>query len=120
MGKWRCRDSERLRLVFWNQRSIQTESDRGETSAHLFQGMVLDGELYASRLVGNHDSTQQLRLQPNFPTLSDHHSFGVDPGKVRLERFDNVYVPLVKHQSVLSLICDSHGGTDFISDRGEA
>ena len=81
--------------------------------------MVLDGEFYTSRLVGNHNSTQQLCLQQNLPILSNHYSFGIDPGKVRFERFDDIHLFLVEYQLVLSLVCDSYSGADFISDRGE-
>jgi hypothetical protein len=82
--------------------------------------MILDSEFHASRLVGDHHSAQQLCMKPNLPTLPDHHSFGIGPGKVRFKCLDDVYLFLVKYQLVLALVCDSYGGTDFISDRGEA
>jgi len=96
------------------------ESGRQETRAHFFQRMVLDGELHASGLIGNHNSTQQLCLKPNPPILSDHDSFRIDPRKVRFECFHDIYLFLVEYQLVLPLVCDSYGGTDFIPDRGEA
>jgi hypothetical protein len=43
-------------------------------------------------------------LEPDLPTFPDHYSFGIGMGKVRLEYFHNIYLLLVKHQLVLSLV----------------
>jgi len=43
-------------------------------------------------------------LKPDLPTLPDYYGFGIDPGKVRFECFDNIYLLLVKYQLVLSLV----------------
>lgn len=116
-GKYNSRANVTDRLEFCSD--IRDMVQRNNTcKTDLLGRMVLDHELNASRLSGDHKAAQDLALHPDLAVLTNDDAFGVDSAEI-VESFYDVHRPFIRDKLLLPLPSDTNACANFVPHAGQ-